>query len=358
MREATKRRVSLFVRTLCSGVVLGIVIGAAARYSVPDSGVFGVVLGALTGAMAALILTAMVAGTEIFLPQTRLGQRLDRAPLLVTIGSKWVVYSAVTVFVIGNRVPRRLAALMLLGPGATWSPETIARTMPASLAIAVTLLFSLSFTLVLHLGRLIGDRTLRDIAFGRYHQPRREERFFLFVDIAGSTPLAERIGADAVHRFLGEVFRLASDPIDDHAGDVYQYVGDEIVVTWPVAAGRERARPIACFFAIQAELERAGADFEREFGVRPRLRAALHAGSVIAGEVGGSRRSIVFHGDVLNTTSRLEQATRDLERQFLASADALEHLDSVGAYALEDLGEQRLRGRVAPLRAWAITAKA
>jgi hypothetical protein len=42
--------------------------------------------------------------------------------------------------------------------------------------------------------------------FGRYHRSRPEERFFPFVDIVGSTPLAERIGPRAVHRFLGEVF--------------------------------------------------------------------------------------------------------------------------------------------------------
>jgi len=70
-------------------------------------------------------------------------------------------------------------------------------------------------------------------------------------------PLAEPIGPDAVHRFLGEVFRLASDPIDDHRGDVYQYVGDEIVITWTVAEGRDGARPVACFFGIEQALARA-----------------------------------------------------------------------------------------------------
>src|SRR4029450_6278956 len=210
--------------------------------------------------------------------------------------------------------------------------------------------------LVLQLGRLVGDRTLRDIALGRYHRPRAEERFFLFVDIAGSTPLAERIGSDAVHRFLGEVFRLASDPIDDHRGEVYQYVGDEIVITWTVAEGRDGARPVACFFAIEEALARAAPAFEREFfGAVPRLRAALHGGPVITGEVGGSRRAIVYHGDVMNTTSRLEQATRDLERQFLASEDALARLEDLDGFVLDDLGPKPLRGRAATVRVYAVT---
>ena len=138
---------------------------------------------------------------------------------------------------------------------------------------------------VLQMGRLVGERTLRDILFGRYHRSRTEERFFLFVDIAGSTPLAERIGPDAVHRFLGEVFRLASDPIDDHRGEVYQYVGDEIVITWTVAEGRAGARPVACFFAIEQALGAGRA------GVRARVRRGAAPPRCAARRPGNHRRS-------------------------------------------------------------------
>jgi class 3 adenylate cyclase len=59
----------------------------------------------------------------------------------------------------------------------------------------------------------------------------------------------------------------------------------------------------------------------------------------------------------MNTTSRIEQATRDLDRQFLASSDALERLPSFDDLLLEDLGLQRLRGRAAPVRVYAISRK-
>jgi adenylate cyclase len=228
---------------------------------------------------------------------------------------------------------------------------------PRAVLIASIFLLLANAILLLQMSRLLGERTLRDIVFGRYHRSRTEERFFLFVDIAGSTPLAERIGPGAVHRFLGEVFRLASDPIDDHRGEVYQYVGDEIVITWTVVEGRAGARPVACFFAIERAVAGAAPEFEREFGAVPRLRAALHGGPVITGEVGGSRRAIVYHGDVMNTTSRIEQVTRDLERQFLVSGDAMERLRDLGDFALEDLGLQRLRGRAAAMRIYAVGPK-
>lgn len=76
-----------------------------------------------------------------------------------------------------------------------------------------------------------------------------------------------------------------------HGGEVYQYLGDEMVITWTASEARERARPLACFFAIEQALEQAAPEFERDFGAVPRLRAALHAGPVIAGEVGESRRA-------------------------------------------------------------------
>ncbi|MBI3373719.1 MAG: hypothetical protein HY017_18500 [Betaproteobacteria bacterium] len=60
------------------------------------------------------------------------------------------------------------------------------------------------------------------------------------------------------NRFLDRVFRIASDPIDDHAGDIYRYVGDEIVITWLVPEGRPSARPLACYFAIERALAEAG----------------------------------------------------------------------------------------------------
>jgi adenylate cyclase len=81
--------------------------------------------------------------------------------------------------------------------------------------------------------------------------------------------------------------------------------------------------------AIEAALAGASPKFAHDFGTTPRLRAALHAGPVIAGEVGDSRRAIVFHGDVMNTAARLEQATRELDRQFLVSAEALARLGLV-----------------------------
>ncbi len=359
MRAGTRRRVALLLRALGWGVVIGIGFGGTTGYAFRDTPLLGAMLGALAGAINVVTMIGVIFGAEVFLPRTRLGHALERVPFLVTFAVKLLAFGTVIVLVVGGTPGWRLAGAVAAMP---LSPELSAAISaqieaPTGSSMVRAFWFVGGGIFLLQMIRLVGERTLRDVVFGRYHRSRTEERFFLFVDVIGSTPLAERIGPDAVHHFLGEVFRLASDPIDDYRGDVYQYVGDEIVITWTVAEGRDGARPVACFFAIEQALERAAPAFEREFGAVPRLRAALHAGPVITGEVGGSRRAIVYHGDVMNTTSRIEQATRDLDRQFLVSGDALERLADQDGFTREDLGFQQLRGRAAAMQVYAVTAK-
>jgi len=356
MRLPARRRLSLFLTALGMSAVIGAVFGGAGGVGFRPAPIPGAILGGIGGLLNGVLLVVPVAAAEILLPPTRLGHALDRSPFLVSFVLKLLVYGIVIACVVGGRLGRRLAAA-LVPPVLALDPAVTSYVLnrPAMQQMTITFLIVGVGILMLQVARLVGYRTLRDIAVGRYHRARAEERFFLFVDIAGSTALAERIGPDVVHRFLGEVFRLASDPIDEHGGEVYQYVGDEVVITWTVAEGHRRARPVACFFAIEQALEHASRDFDREFGAVPHLRAALHAGPVIAGEVGGRRRAIVYHGDVMNTTSRIEQATRDLERTFLVSDDALARLADLDGFTLEDLGLQQLRGRAGPVRVYAVT---
>jgi adenylate cyclase len=362
MKLSTRRHLSLFFLRLAACAVLGALFGAAVGATALKPAFSGGVLGALAGAVYAASLMTFIGGAEMFLPRTHVGRAFDRAPLFVILAVKTIVYSAVILVFIGGRLGLQVATMVAgvtLGGELAHTFEQQARaTFPLGQMVSLSFLVVFLFLLQMQLIRLVGNRTFRALAFGRYHRPRTEERFFLFVDIVGSTPLAERLGPTAVHEFLDRVFQLASDPIDEHAGEVYQYVGDEIVITWTVPEGRIAARPVACLFAIEEALNVAGPDFERRFGSMPRLRAALHAGPVIAGEVGGSRRAIVFHGDVMNTASRLENATRELQRSFLVSEDALSRLDGTDAYALVDLGPQQLRGRAAPLRAYAVAPQA
>jgi adenylate cyclase len=344
VRRSIQRRVRRFLWLLLAGTLVGVAYGSLLGVTFRGNGPIGAVVGAIDGATIA----GPIAATEIFLLRTRWGRAVQRAPFLVTFSVKWLIYGTLITFVNLRSPGVQVLDLMgFLGP--------LSRSV-ALLSVAFSFAAAFAFLFVFQVGQMVGPRNLGHIILGRYHRPHLEERFFLFVDIAGSTTLAERIGPVAVHRFLAGVFRLTSDPIGDYAGEIYQYVGDEMVVTWTLAGERDGVRPIACFFAIVAALEGAAPEFEREFGVAPAVRAALHAGRVISGEIGDTKRDIVFHGDAMNTAARLEQATRDLGHRFLVSADALSRLASTTGYALEHLGPQALRGRAVPVDVYAVTA--
>jgi len=339
MRIGTRRRLELLGRVVGASVLLGGAYGALLNVAAYGAPRFGVLIGAIHG----FLLGSTIGPLEIFGTRLRLGRAVEQAPFLVTLLIKALIYGSMIVFV---NIVEPGTRLVHVPPG-TGSAQLV--SIIFSFAVTGAVIF------LLQISQIIGGRTLRDWVMGRYHRPRREERFFLFVDIAGSTALAERIGPVAVHRFLNGVFLLASDPVDDYRGEIYQYVGDEVVITWMEKEGRPGARPIRCFVAVEAALAAAAPDFLREFGVAPHVRGALHFGSVVVGEVGGRKRDIVFHGDAMNTTSRLEHLARELDQRLVISDDAWHRLPIPDDWAFEDLGPHALRGRSRPVQVYAVS---
>jgi adenylate cyclase len=338
MGAGTRRRLRLFANVVTFGTLVGATYGVVLHLNVYGFPRLAAAIGGIHG----LLISATVGWLEVFGVRTRPGRAVEQAPFLVTLTVKILVYGSIIALVNLGEPGTRLVGLPI-EPGA-----------PQIVAVIFSFVATAVFIFVIQISQIVGGRTLRDWVLGRYHHPRQEDRFFLFVDLAGSTALAERMGPVGVHHFLNRIFLLASDPVDDHSGEVYQYVGDEIVITWTEPDGRHGARPLGCFFAIERALVSASPDFLRDFGVVPRVRGAPHAGPVIVGEVGGRKRDIVFHGDVLNTTARLEQVARERDRRLVASATALERCGDISAYALEDLGAHVLRGRATPVAVYAV----
>ncbi|MBN8961462.1 MAG: adenylate/guanylate cyclase domain-containing protein [Rhizobiales bacterium] len=205
---------------------------------------------------------------------------------------------------------------------------------------------AVAINFVVEVGNLLGARTFSNFITGRYHAPVEESRFVLFVDIVGSTGLAERLGGIGIHRFLDRTFRALTEPVVDYRGEVLDYVGDELIVTWPERTGAVDSRPLRCFLAMRAALDEAAPRFEREFGAAPRVRGSLHFGPIIIGEIGDIKRAIVFNGDVMNTAARLEQLSREADGGFLASAAAIARLGETSTAVLRARGRVPIRGRV------------
>ncbi len=217
--------------------------------------------------------------------------------------------------------------------------------------------FAVGFTVVscLTLNRLIGPGVFRNFLLGRYHTPREEERALLFLDLVGSTAIAERIGAT---RFLELVNRFVYDvgaALEGSGGTIYQYVGDEAIVTWRLDKTRDLSDAVEVVFRLRARIAARGDEYRSRFGVMPAFRAALHAGPVVAGEIGDSKLEIVLLGDTVNTTARIEQSCRDFDRDFLASAEALSLASLPAGTRSEAMPAVALKGKSQQVELYAIT---
>ena len=168
----------------------------------------------------------------------------------------------------------------------------------------------------------------------------------MFLDLRSSTAIAEQLGEVRYFNFLKDVFQHATPSILYAKGEIYQYVGDEIVMSWKMENGMENANCLRCFFDIQLELRRKAAYYQEIYGVIPEFKAGLHYGFVMAGEVGVVKRDIAFSGDVLNTAARIQSKCNELGVNILLSKFLLDKL-SIPPHSFEPkkIGDLLLRGK-------------
>ncbi|MCO6491687.1 MAG: adenylate/guanylate cyclase domain-containing protein [Phaeodactylibacter sp.] len=219
-------------------------------------------------------------------------------------------------------------------------------TNPASLvSMAIWALIVAGTQFMLQVSDKFGQGVLWNFLTGRYFHPREEERIFMFLDVTSSTTIAERMGHTLYFEFIREFIADVTDPIIDHKGEVYQYAGDEVVVSWKVGDRKANANCVRCFFAIQDHIAHLAPKYEARFDVVPTFKAGLHAGEAMVGEIGVVKKDIAFSGDVLNTTARIQGACHAYKSALLLSTKLLRMLTLDEGYESEALGSIRLKGK-------------
>ena len=326
MNARLERKLRLLAVIIAAGAIAGLAISFAQGRTSPSSMVVGVTYGFLT--------CIAIGSVELFVLDGPLRAWLGDLSFTVNLIVRSAIYAAIIMVIQLSQSGEIIAGLPLDA-----SPQNFWFGFIYSAAVSV--LMNLGFGIA----NIIGPRAFLNFITGRYHSPVEENRFVLFVDIAGSTGLAERLGGIAIHRFLDRTFRLLTLAVVDYRGEVLNYVGDEVIVTWPERGGALDCRPLRCFVAMREALAQASSQFEREFGAMPRIRGSLHFGPVIVGEIGDIKRAIVFNGDVMNTAARLEELSRNVDGGFLASRAAMERFSSAPPFAVRNLGRLAIRGR-------------
>lgn len=192
---------------------------------------------------------------------------------------------------------------------------------------------------------LHGKGELWNFMIGRYHKPREVKLIFCFIDLKGSTTIAEKIGHLQFAMFLRDYFSDITEAIQNTNARIYQYVGDEIILSWTYEKGLKNNNMINCFFQMREHIEDIKLKYVKKYGVSPEFKAGLHGGHAIVTWVGELKKEIVYLGDVLNTTARIQEDCKRLGKDFLISEELLNKVKDLKGIKAEFIDDTVLRGK-------------
>ncbi len=120
--------------------------------------------------------------------------------------------------------------------------------------------------LIIEVNEKYAPGVFMDILLGKYLEPKIEKRIVMFIDLKDSTPIAEKLGHQQYFKFIREFIYHISNALIEHGGSIYQYVGDEVVVSW-LQEKRNTRRCMDALIEARKNLQKRGEHFRRRFGV-------------------------------------------------------------------------------------------
>lgn len=333
------RNLRILFWIFCASALVGALIGISRTQ---QTGVLGNALsGALTGTVIGL------GGTlcELYIFSNVKLRIIRRLPVIAIMVIRALVYSVL--IVVGLTIPE-----LVTGDILPWQEPDFWELFAISASVA------LGFSVGVEVMRQLGAEATLALFTGRYNRPRLEDRVILFADLVGSTALAERVGELQFHAFLQEVALDLAGPIEHNSGRVHRYVGDAVIVTWPMGKGIKDAACLSCATAMHQVLDDRAAIYERRFGTSAKLRVAVHCGQVAAGDIGDWKKEIALLGDAMNTAARIESAARDLGVTTVLSDDVVRRFPQEQQDSLRRLPDYKAPGKQTLLTLWTPDAPA
>ena len=182
-----------------------------------------------------------------------------------------------------------------------------------------TLILTSAIAFVQQISQKMGQNVLWNFIIGRYRVPREEERIFMFLDINHSTTIAEKLGDIKFSNLINDIIFDLSQSILSTYGEIYRYVGDEMVVTWKIKKGLKNANCLRCFFQAKFSIRSNREKYIKTYGFLPSFSAGFHCGKVIVGEIGDVKSQISFFGDILYQTATIEKMCKQVDKDNLVS---------------------------------------
>ena len=182
-----------------------------------------------------------------------------------------------------------------------------------------------------------------DILRGKYLSPKIENRIVMFIDLKDSTTIAEKLGHQQYFLFIRDFICYVSTALIEYNGIIYQYVGDEVVVSW-IDNKKNIKNCLNAVIESRKNIQKKSTSFKRRFDMIPEFRVGIHVGKVTIGEIGVIKKDLAMSGDTMNTTARIRSACNELNEKFIVSKDFVDKSDLTDWQA-ESLGMIELKGK-------------
>lgn len=131
-------------------------------------------------------------------------------------------------------------------------------------------------------------------------------------------------------------------------------MGDEAVLSWKFKKGASKQNCISLFFAFQEQLTKRATYYITKYKRVPKFKAGLHGGKVMIAEVGTVKKELAFHGDVINTTARIQGKCNEFKVSLLISEELLLRINLKQEFKTDDIGSLALKGKQEKMNVFSI----
>jgi len=209
---------------------------------------------------------------------------------------------------------------------------------------------------ILQVNRKFGPGNLLKMTTGKYCTPKIENRIFMFMDLQGSTTIAEKLGHHKYSKIMQSCFHDLTNIVINYKASIYQYVGDEVVLCWDMKDGLKDLNCIKAYFAFANKLQLREEYYISNFNVKPFFKCGIDCGEVTVAEIGDIKREIAYHGDVLNTAARIEKLCTPQKKKMLISEYLEKALPGeLNGLSKELIGDFKLKGKKEKIKIYSIT---
>ena len=304
----------------------------------------------LLGGFAALIFGLILGLIDYFIEPTLKGKTF-LTEILVKSSlqlAAWFALSSVS-FLVGTEMDAKIVDSPLLNYTNFFSGYMlIASTMYTAIMIGL-------ITFIKQMNNMLGPGVLLPLVLGRFRLPRLEERILLFMDLKDSTTYAERLDTLKYSQMIQDCFSDVNKVFPKYIAEIYQYVGDEVVLSWNPSDGLRNMNCIKFFFVFQNQLNSRKKYYENNYGFVPEFKAGANIGMVTVAEVGDIKREIAYHGDTINTASRIQGVCNSYGKSFIISEALKNKFEWDDNLKLDYLDSINLKGKENKVKIYSVS---